>query len=277
MNPYPLKALARRFAPRWLYDCLRYMRSAQCRSAARAVAAVRREFGDVVVSGPFKGLKYCRESIGSALAPKLLGTYEKELECIVSTIPKRYDLVIDIGAAEGYYAIGIARLAGAVPLIAFEADSTGRSLLKRMAEMNDLSDRIRIEGLCEVKSLNKVLSCASRPFILCDCEGGELELLNPESVPKLNIADVLVEVHGRAEVPPSDGRSFPEAMAELLHSRFEATHEVKQIPILERTLADWPSCVENVSPADRVPAMRESRWPGPGWLWMESRCHGELD
>jgi FkbM family methyltransferase len=53
---------------------------------------------------------------------------------------KRCDLVIDIGSAEGYFAIGIARLGKRV--IAFDADPHERRICKVMASLNEVSERL---------------------------------------------------------------------------------------------------------------------------------------
>lgn len=63
-------------------------------------------FADSVVkSGPFAGLRYPSiTSYGSAIYPKLIGTYESELFCDINNLMKdTYDSIIDIGFAEGYY------------------------------------------------------------------------------------------------------------------------------------------------------------------------------
>src|SRR6478672_6897407 len=66
--------------------------------------------GLVVQHGPFKGMKYPGvNSVGSALIPKLLGSYERELHPLIDSIcAGQYDQVVDIGCAEGYYAVGLA-------------------------------------------------------------------------------------------------------------------------------------------------------------------------
>jgi hypothetical protein len=65
----------------------------------------QKEFGDIVQSGPFKGMEILPESSwadGDRL-PKLLGSYESELHRWISQIPTRhYDTILDIGCAEGY-------------------------------------------------------------------------------------------------------------------------------------------------------------------------------
>ena len=82
--------------------------------------------------GPFRSTRYVRDSVGSAFSSKLFGTYELELWPIVSLWPGLgIEHAIDIGAAEGFYAIGIARQLGC-PVTTFEMDPVGRSLLAEM-------------------------------------------------------------------------------------------------------------------------------------------------
>jgi hypothetical protein len=62
--------------------------------------------GDRVQGGLFADLKLLPHAVGSALAPKLIGSYEAELHPIFDRIfRKPYKRVIDIGCAEGYYAV----------------------------------------------------------------------------------------------------------------------------------------------------------------------------
>jgi hypothetical protein len=228
----------------------------------------------VVVSGPFKGLNYMSESVGSELAPKLLGTYEKELTPVIDSVPSLpYDMIIDIGAAEGYYAVGLAKVSSGAAVTAFEATSRGRRLIRRMATINGVADRVRIEGFCDSAALVVVLKDCRRPLIVCDCEGGEFELLDPVRVLKLNGADILLEVHGRLEVPPGPHPDHPSAMAEFLTERFRDTHRITLIKQAPRLDKDWPAALEDVPTEDRVAAMRENRARGSCWLWMRARAH----
>src|SRR5215469_4183118 len=92
---------------------------------------VDRELGsNTVLGGPFRNMKYNDWTRLSGLAkasayyPKLLGTYEIE---IVSFIRRITDLgigrIVVVGAGEGYYAVGLARLLNA-RVVAFEAQGT---------------------------------------------------------------------------------------------------------------------------------------------------------
>ena len=71
--------------------------------------AVLEELKWKVAAGPFAGMRYITRSCGSKLAPKVIGCYERELHpAIENAIRGDYQRIIDIGCAEGYYAVGLA-------------------------------------------------------------------------------------------------------------------------------------------------------------------------
>ena len=64
-------------------------------------------FPYVVQDGPFRGMEYKCNSIWSSKYPKLVGSYEFELQPIICYLfQKKFDTVINVGAAEGYYVVG---------------------------------------------------------------------------------------------------------------------------------------------------------------------------
>jgi len=64
----------------------------------------------IVQNGHFKGMKYIKRSSGSALLPKILGSYEEPIQGWIREVieDKNYENILDIGCAEGYYACGFA-------------------------------------------------------------------------------------------------------------------------------------------------------------------------
>ena len=85
-----------------------------------------------MIEGPFKGVRYIDTAQGSAYIPKLLGIYERELtpqiEDLISLQPV---LIVDLGAAEGYYAVGLAMRLKSAQVIAFEMEHSGQAALKK--------------------------------------------------------------------------------------------------------------------------------------------------
>jgi hypothetical protein len=132
----------------------------------------QRRTGRRVHAGPFVGMRYVDASIGSCFIPKLLGTYERELACRVEWIcRKQPKLVIDVGAAEGYYAIGLAFRIPQARVVAFELDETGQSALSAMARLNGVADRLTVRGRCEPQGLAAALEGDLAPVVICDVEG----------------------------------------------------------------------------------------------------------
>src|SRR5262249_14170280 len=80
------------------------------RSRVLANTYMARE-GTTIRGGPFAGMDYVTEATEGALIPRLLGTYESELHPYILAFARMGpEAVIDVGSAEGYYAVGLARL-----------------------------------------------------------------------------------------------------------------------------------------------------------------------
>ena len=87
-----------------------------------AAAWVRYGSRNTVLSGPFAGTKlYLSPLSGRHLLGYLLGTQEIELHGAVEKIVSQgYKTIINIGAADGYYALGLARRLPQACVLAFE-------------------------------------------------------------------------------------------------------------------------------------------------------------
>src|SRR4051794_6510848 len=117
-----LQKLVNTVCPRWLHPMA---------IARRRYANATRGF---VSGGPFRGLRYGSKSIGSEYTPKLLGTYEIELrEITEQLIARGFGLIVNVGAAEGYYAVGMAVRCPTSKVVAYEADEGGREMTREMA------------------------------------------------------------------------------------------------------------------------------------------------
>jgi hypothetical protein len=218
-------------------------------------------YGLAVQGGPFHGMRYVSRSHGSALLPKLVGAYEAELHGVLRTVLDRsYATVIDIGCAEGYYAVGLAlRLPGAVTY-AFDIAEAAQERCQELAGLNGVRDRVIVEGECTAERLQELL----RPpaLVVCDCEGAEVELLDPEEAPALRQADLLIELH-------DDQRLDVEVTPTLL-SRFRDSHDVTLIGLQERQPARYPA-LDFLAPGAQRLALHEDRMPGQQWAFLTPR------
>jgi hypothetical protein len=150
---------------------------------------VAERFDYRVQAGPFQGMIYTKEAVLSRHAtPALLGQYERQLYTYIVEAAQNCDLVIDVGHAEGYYAVGLARLGKRV--VAYDADPHERRICRGMARANGV--RLEINSWCSPGSLYTV---QQRALVICDIEGGEYELLSSEVASALAECWFVVELH----------------------------------------------------------------------------------
>ena len=195
--------------------------------------------GTQVLSGPFHGMAYALRASEGSGAARLLGVYEASLTPIIELIIQRaYPTVVDIGCAEGYYAVGLARRMPGSRIIARDQSTKAQDLCRQLAALNGVADRVEIGGRMDHADFD--LCTAQKTLILCDIEGGEADFLDPTAAPGLIRADILVECH---DVVRAD-------LTDLLTRRFLPTHHVARIDRqLTATLPDW---MEELSDLDRL-------------------------
>jgi hypothetical protein len=226
----------------------------------RVVRSLVKRYGLVVQAGPFAGMSYVAQAVCSTLAPKLLGSYEEELRGVLSQIfATDYETVIDVGCAEGYYAVGLAMRLPQARVHAFDIDERARQLCDTMARANNVAPQVLIEGECTHERLQE-LTQAGRTLIVCDCEGYELELLQPELVTGLKTSDLLVELHDMI-----DPRITP-----TITARFAATHEIMLVDSVDRDPNNYPP-LEEFNLLTRRVALSEFRDGQMQWAFMRAK------
>ncbi|MCU0828054.1 MAG: methyltransferase [Tabrizicola sp.] len=228
---------------------------AKWRSIVLANTLVARQ-GTIVAHGPFAGMDYAVEASEGARAPRLLGLYEAALHPVIEAVVARpYAQVVDIGCAEGYYAVGLARRMPRTQVHARDSDPNARALCARLAARNSVEDRVQIGP--EVTHDDLALCATAPTFVLCDIEGAEVRLLDPASAPALRQADILVECHSGA-------------VLDTLTNRFAASHRITRI---DRALCPdlLPPWAVELSDLDRLLLLWEWRAMPTPWLWMEAR------
>lgn len=227
-----------------------------------AMREALRSCGARVAAGPFAGLSYLAPREHDWYFPQLLGSYEVELRPVVARWLEglRGGTVIVAGAAEGYYAVGLARFGAPARVVAFEANDDIRARLASTAELNGV--RLEIGGLCTGGALRRELERDPGARLVCDIEGGEALLLDPELLPELAGVEMLVETHDFT-VPGVD---------ELLRGRFAPTHRIVEIAPRARSATDLPPIElrwRRRLEAAYVSLLAEGRPPGCRWLHLQ--------
>ena len=150
--------------------------------------------GARILGGPFAGMEYVAAATEGALAPRLLGTYESELHPHLRAFAQAgLDCVDAVGCAEGYYAVGLARMMPGVTVHAFDIDDTARAACAELAARNGVSNRVLVGG--EFPPDGFQAFAGRRVLVMVDAEGAELDILEPQMSPALAGMNVIVETH----------------------------------------------------------------------------------
>lgn len=215
--------------------------------------------GDRILSGPFKGMLYPNRAAEGSRSPRLIGCYESCLAPVVEEIVAQgYDRIVDIGCAEGYYAVGFAMRMPQVQVIARDRQEKAQVACAELAAANGFSDRITVGGEVDPAEFRSLVQ--GRTMIWCDIEGAEGDLLDPDAAPVLREADLLVEVH----------EGMRPGLLHLLKQRFGASHSIRQYErrIDDTRLPDWAN---QLSDLDRLLLLWEWRSTPTPWLWMQRK------
>jgi SAM-dependent methyltransferase len=229
------------------------------RSRMIAEAIVRR-LGSKVLAGPFAGMTYSPEATEGALAPRLLGVYESELHPHIEALTARgVDCVIDVGCAEGYYAVGLARLLPQAAVYAFDLDPAALGACRRMAEQNGVAERIETSDAFTPETLQRFAD--RRCLVIMDVEGAEEDLLRPDLAPALAGMSLIVETHDLIRPGVRD----------RVAARFAATHDIVQVDPGPKS-QPLPEFLRGASHLDQLLAVWEFRAGPTPWLVMTPKA-----
>lgn len=213
-----------------------------------------------VRGGPFAGMRYPRDAVAATtVVPKLLGSFELELHPVIDEVLDRgCPTILNIGCAEGYYAVGLALRLPEARVYAFDSDPSFRRLCETMASLNGVDDRVTIYDAATAVGLQTFVQNGDRSFIVCDCEGCELELLDPAKAPFLRTASILVELHHFVD----------RTVSSVVLGRFRETHETHLIASSERDPKGYEE-LSRFSHQDAALAVAEFRPEPMEWAWMK--------
>jgi hypothetical protein len=154
--------------------------------------------GLTVRHGPCAGLKLLPEASWgrSDLPAKVLGTYEQPLHDFIRRNGP-FERAVCIGAADGYYGVGLVVSGLAKSALCFEMSERGREVIAATAALNGVGDRVAVEGKADAQTLAGCLSMlpARGALFIVDIEGAEYDLLTADVLFGLAGHHVLIELH----------------------------------------------------------------------------------
>lgn len=225
-----------------------------------------KDLGVHVISGPFMGMEIPPRLVwqDGNNSGKLLGSYEFELiPSFEKAIARAPDTVINVGCAEGYYTVGLARRLPNAVVYGLDVKVATLAVCRVYADKNGVGGRVIVkEGAKDPKEL----SCLGRGrhLYVVDCEGSELDLLDPTRCPELLKSDLIIEVHD----------FLKENISLDLVNRFSPTHDIEVIkpayPPVFPFLSGLPIILQLLFVTDKRPA-------GNFWVVAWAKDHGRME
>ena len=217
--------------------------------------------GTVVMQGPLQGLDFLTQSAEGCHIAKLLGSYEQPLQPFIeAAIAENYPTILNIGCAEGYYAVGMARRMPSTRVLAHDLNPKAQEVCAELAQKNQVADRVTVGGLFSPEDFAPYAN--QRVLLMCDIEGAERELLDPSIVPALKGMDIIVESH----------ECLIAGITQLLIDRFKATHDITLVQDDgQRQLVTPPAWFLNLAHLDQLLATWEWRSGPTPWLVMKPK------
>jgi hypothetical protein len=221
-------------------------------------AKLNSDFNATVAYGPFKGLKLAAETWwvgGIDRSSMLLGLYEREVMESLADVPHSHRTFIDLGAADGYFGIGVLINRMFDKSYCFEASPLGQEIIRANARLNGVADKVFVHGTA-TKDFHLLISAEerSRAVLLVDIEGGEFDLLEEEQLLAWKDCIIIVEMHPHFV---SDGAERMERFKRSASRYFD----VREITMTSRDLSQFPE-IASFTDSDRWLICSEGR----AWL-----------
>lgn len=216
---------------------------------------ILRDTNGIVQHGLLKGYPLHREAtwVTSDIASQLLGLYEQEVCAVIWHLKSGRDRFIDLGAADGYYGLGLIALGHFERSYCFEIEQRSRASLTQRAHSLGIEARVAIYG--DARADLPVLLAAkdidlSRTVMLCDIEGHEFDLFDDDFLSLVRNAYVVIENHDfmRSERYEESARFRARAAKHFyLSEMFVGNRDLRRIPLIQDHWNDndrWLLCSE---------------------------------
>jgi hypothetical protein len=163
---------------------------------------LRKTFGNVVSYGPLKGFRMAETQTwghSADVGVQLVGFYEKEVLDAVCGGGRRYRCLVNLGAGDGYYGVGLVKAGIAQRSICFESNPESRAAITACADLNGVADHVAVLETADHDFLDRIGlqdEDLGECLFIIDIEGGEFGLLDGVNLQRLRRAEMIVELHG---------------------------------------------------------------------------------
>ena len=223
------------------------------------------KFHDSTIAyGPFKGFKFDPASSWGVddRGAMILGLYEQEVLESLSNIDKSYKTFIDLGAADGYYGIGVLVNSLFNKSYCFEISEVGQQVINKHAILNKVDERVSIMGEARGDFYKNIPPQDLRNSVLfVDIEGGEFELFDKNTFEVFKNSIIFIELHNQFVI---DGDN----KLNKLKSDAQATHLVSEMSMSKRDLSKFNE-LKTLSDTDRWMICSEGRPCLMSWMRLD--------
>ena len=158
---------------------------------------------ETIIGGYYKGTKLKLNKAWSRLdgGSKYLGIYELEVQQQIALIQKNNKIkkkyLVNLGAGDGFHALGLLKKKYFNHAILFEKDLTASKLILINAKRNNLTKKITLFNEAKINFLNwfQLKFKLERCLFLIDIEGDEFKLLNQANLKTLRKSILIIEIH----------------------------------------------------------------------------------
>ena len=156
-----------------------------------------------VREGPFAGLRLTGDNWwgGLDLGAQCLGVYESSiLDFIGGNENKPWDTFVCLGAADGYYPVGMLLTNRANRAICFESSPRGRKVIENNWRLNGSPGLLEVRGPADERSIADIeIDSSERNLVLIDIEGDEFNVLTEAVIGQLSSCEIIIEIHNWQE------------------------------------------------------------------------------
>ena len=152
----------------------------------------------LVAYGPFSGMKL-NENVWWSKNDRItqtLGIYEDHvLKKICLFASQGATKFIDVGAADGYFAVGVAFSKIYPQVVAFEIEAEGQKRILENAKANNCEDKLLVCGEANIELIARETKDINTTTVLIDIEGAEYDFLGEQMLETLSKSYVICELH----------------------------------------------------------------------------------
>ena len=178
---------------------------------------------------------------------------------------KYYSDIVDIGCAEGYYAVCLSMVIPNSNICAYDVSNVARKQCREMFTLNSIDkSRYSIGEFCDSDRLTS-LKLGEKVLIVSDCEGYEKTLFNFKVKDKLSCHDLLIEAHDCIDIEIST----------YLGQLFESTHNITIVEIvdeIQKAKRDAFSEISHLNLDEKRIVLGERRSSIMEWLFLVSKA-----